>query len=177
MEEDIENLKYPIGRFNAKEDYNLIEIEQFIDTIRTLPEEIVRLVEGLSDTDLALTYRKDSWTIRQVVHHVFDSHMNALLRFKLALTEENPTVKPYNEAAFAQLIDYNLPLNTTKYAIFGIHQHWVHVIVGMKNEDFDRTFFHPEHQQSISLKTALATYDWHCRHHLEHIKIAKSQII
>ena len=177
MKQDIENLKYPIGRFNAEEDYNLVVIEQFIDTIRTFPEQIFNLVEGLSDADLALTYREDSWTIKQIVHHVFDSHMNALLRFKLALTEENPTITPYNEAAFAKLVDYNLPLKTTLHAIYGVHQHWVQVIVGMKNEDFDRTFFHPEHQQSISLKTILATYNWHCKHHLAHIKIAKKQII
>ena len=177
MEQELENLQYPIGRFISKEDYNLMEIEQFINTIRTFPDELERLVEGISDQNLELTYRPNGWTIRQVVHHVFDSHMNALLRFKLALTEDNPTVKPYNEAAFAQLEDYNLPLKTTINAVYGVHQHWVQVIVGMKKNDFERTFFHPDLQQSISLKQALATYDWHSKHHLEHIKIAKKHII
>jgi hypothetical protein len=176
MEIDLEKLKYQIGKFEEQEDYNLIEIERFISTIRTFPEDLAREIDGLVDGDLEKTYRPGGWTIKQVVHHVFDSHMNALLRFKLALTEENPIIKPYNEAAFANLLDYNLPLNTTMNAIFGVHQHWVQVIAGMKNEDFDRTYFHPEQQKAITLKTALAIYNWHCKHHLDHVKIAKKQM-
>jgi hypothetical protein len=172
MIDNLEKLKYPIGRFAPADDYTLVEIEGFIDTIRQFPKLLRQEVENLSSEALARPYRSGGWTIRQVVHHCADSHMNALLRFKWTLTEENPTIKPYNEAAFAKLGDYELPIDFSLNMIEGIHQHWIFLFHGMSSEDYNRTYFHPEHQKSFDLQLALATYNWHCKHHLAHIKQA-----
>jgi hypothetical protein len=173
MENEIEKLKYPIGRFVGKDDYTLHEVEEFIDSIRQFPERLRTAVHLLNEEELKTVYRPNGWTIKQVVHHVCDSHMNALLRFKLTLTEENPVIKPYREAAFANLQDYDLPIQTALNTIEGIHQHWVHLVTAMKPEDFERTYYHPEHEKSFNLYLALSTYDWHCKHHLGHINQAK----
>lgn len=171
---NLEKLKYPIGKFQPADDYTLVEIEEFIDTIRSFPKLLRQEVESLTAEQLETPYRPDGWTIRQVVHHCADSHMNALLRFKLTLTEDNPTIKSYNEAAFARLEDYELPIAFSLNMIEGIHQHWIFLLHGMSAEDYERTYFHPERQKSFDLYTALATYHWHCQHHLAHVKQAKS---
>ncbi len=172
MENNLEKLKYPIGRFLPADNYTLVDIEGFIDTIRQFPKLLRQEVENLNSESLATTYRPDGWTIRQVVHHYADSHMNALLRFKWTLTEENPTIKPYNEVAFAKLRDYELPIDFSLNMIEGIHQHWIFLLYGMSPEDYKRTYFHPEQQKIFDLHRTLATYNWHCKHHLAHIKQA-----
>nr|MBC7611460.1 putative metal-dependent hydrolase [Pseudopedobacter sp.] len=172
MENNLEKLKYPIGRFALADDYTLVEIEDFIDTIRQFPKLLRQKVENLNSEALATPYRPDGWTIKQVIHHCADSHMNALLRFKWTLTEENPTIKPYNEAAFAKLGDYELPIDFSLNMIDGIHQHWIFLLHGMSPQDYNRTYFHPEHQKSFDLKLTLATYSWHCKHHFTHIQQA-----
>ncbi|MBU0695164.1 MAG: putative metal-dependent hydrolase [Bacteroidetes bacterium] len=172
MENNLEKLKYPIGRFVLADDYTLVEIEDFIDTIRQFPKLLRQEVENLNSEALATPYRPDGWTIKQVIHHCADSHMNALLRFKWTLTEENPTIKPYNEAAFAKLGDYELPIDFSLNMIDGIHQHWIFLLHGMSPEDYNRTYFHPEQQKSFDLKLTLATYSWHCKHLFMHIQKA-----
>lgn len=176
MKTELEKLKYPVGKFTAEEDYNLAQIEGFIDTIRQFPALLRTEVENLTPTELETSYRPQGWSIRQVVHHCADSHMNAILRFKLTLTENNPTIKPYDEAAFAKLKDYQLPINFTLNVIEGLHQHWIYLLSSMEPQDFERTYYHPEHEASFDLYLALATYAWHCRHHLAHVMQAKAKI-
>jgi hypothetical protein len=168
---DLEQLKYPVGKHQSKEEYTLLEVETFIYTIRVFPSTLKNAVLNISEEQLNTQYRPEGWTVKQVIHHLADSHMNALLRFKMALTEDNPTVKPYDEGAFARLNDYDLPLEPSLNIIESIHQKWLFILSGMKPADFLKTYFHPQHQVSFTLQQALATYDWHCRHHLGHIKL------
>ncbi|MDA9554798.1 putative metal-dependent hydrolase [Pelobium sp.] len=169
---DLEKLKYPIGRCKTEKSYSAEEIVNFKTTIRLFPSLLEENVSHLNATDLAKPYRPGGWTVKQVVHHLADSHMNAILRFKLALTEDNPTIKPYNEAAFAQLSDYDLPIKLSLQILEGTHQRWITILNAMDAKDFERTYVHPEHQKTFNLYEALATYDWHCKHHFAHIKQA-----
>lgn len=168
---ELEELKYPVGRHQSKDEYSLIEIENFIETIRLFPSRLKEAVTNISEEQLNTIYRQEGWTVRQVIHHVADSHMNAVLRFKMALTEDNPTIKPYDEAAFARLHDYELPIEPSVTIIESVHQKWMFILSGMKPADFMKTYFHPQHQITFTLQQALATYDWHCRHHLAHVNL------
>jgi hypothetical protein len=175
MNNDLEKLKYPIGKYLPLDQYTDKEKESFINTIRLFPRLLKEKVLTLSPADLEKPYRPEGWTARQVVHHLADSHMNALLRFKLTLTEENPTIKPYNEAAFAKLKDYELPVEISLRILDGIHQHWVFILEALPPKDFERTYFHPQHQLTFNLYQALATYDWHCKHHFAHIQLVSEK--
>lgn len=168
---ELEHLKYPVGRHQSKNEYSLIEIENFIDTIKLFPFKLKEVALIITEEQLNTPYRPDGWTVRQVIHHVADSHMNALLRFKMALTENNPNIKPYDEAAFAHLHDYYLPIEPSLSIIESVHQKWMFILSAMKPADFMKTYFHPQHQITFTLQQALATYDWHCRHHLAHINL------
>lgn len=140
-----------------------------IHTLQVLAEQVKKAIEGLSDEQLDTPYREGGWTLRQVVHHIADSHANAFIRFKLALTEEWPTIKPYVEAAWAELGDSKtLPVAPSIAMIEGLHARWVALLQSMSFDDFHRGFNHPEYG-SVSLTKALAMYDWHARHHLAHI--------
>lgn len=174
MEQSIEKLKYPIGEFNGENFYTSNQVKAFIETLRLFPDLLRNKVASFDNAILDTPYRNGGWTIRQVVHHLADSHLNALLRFKLCLTEDKPTIKPYNEAAFAKLNDYELPVQNSLNVLQGIHYQWVYLLDGMKLKDFERTYYHPEHEKYFNLYLALANYDWHCKHHFEHIKLAES---
>lgn len=142
----------------------------FIADIESFPVRLRNAVENLTEVQLDTPYREDGWTIRQVVHHCADSHMNSQIRYKLALTEENPTIKPYYEDRWAELADSKeFPVEVSLKLIESIHQRWVHLLRSMKEEDFKRTFFHPEHNRSVSLGETTALYAWHSNHHLAHI--------
>lgn len=168
---DLEQLKYPVGKLQLKDNYALIEIETFTETIRTFPAKLRATVLNISNQQLNTPYRPEGWAVRQVIHHVADSHMNAIIRFKMALTEDNPTIKPYDEAAFAKLHDYELPIEPSLQIIESVHQKWMFLLSEMKLEDFMKTYFHPQNQIKFTLQQALATYDWHCRHHLAHVNL------
>jgi len=114
--------------------------------------------------------------VRQVVHHLADSHANGIVRTKLALTESNPTIKPYEEAEWATLPDYNLPLEPSMQILSGIHLRWVTLLKSLTLADLDKTFFHPKHQKSFSLKTQIANYAWHSNHHLAHIRLVTKSL-
>ena len=130
---------------------------------------------GLNEQQLDTPYRPDGWTVRQVVHHVADSHMNALTRFKLALTEEHPTIKPYDEAAWAKLEDTRTaPVETSLTLLDALHDRWVRVLRAMKTSDFARTLQHPESGDQ-NLDQVLALYDWHGRHHTAHVTNLRSR--
>ena len=131
------------------------------------------LVEPLSEEDLNKPYRPDGWTVRQVVHHVFDSHINAFIRFKWTLTEDNPTIKAYHEDRWATLADYEqTPVVVSLHSLAGLHFRWSILMRSLSEAELKRTFFHPESKKSYSLDSMVGMYAWHGKHHLEHIKLA-----
>jgi len=166
---ELEDLRYPIGPFVSTASSMPGIRAAHIHTIQTLSERVEAAVEGLNDEQLDTPYREGGWTVRQVVHHIADSHANAFLRFKLALTEDWPTIKPYDEAAWAELADSkSLPLSASLSMIEGIHARWFVLLDTMSFDDFQKGFNHPEFG-TVPLTKALAMYDWHGRHHLAHI--------
>ncbi len=166
---DLDELRYPIGRF-APPVSNTREVRAAqIETLRRLPECLRAAVSGLNDSQLDTPYRDGGWTLRQVVHHVADSHANAYIRFKLALTEDWPTVKTYDEAAWADLADSRrLPIDGSLVFVEALHGRWVALLESLTGEDFEKGYTHPELGRQ-SLAHALALYDWHSRHHAAHI--------
>jgi len=162
-------MRYPIGKFKAPEIYAKEDITNWIEIIRTLPGKVRKAVTGLSDAQLETPYRSGGWTIRQVVHHIPDSHMNSLMRFKWAMTEDNPAIKPYDEAGFALLADYALPVEPSLQLLEAIHIHMVALFESFTDTDLERTFYNPESKIVFTLKKAIALYAWHSEHHLAHI--------
>jgi len=160
--------RYPIGRFRSNPDLSPEARPAQIQTLRQLPESLKAAVAGLSDAQLDTPYRDGGWTVRQVVHHVADSHANSYVRFKLALTEDWPTIKPYDEAAWANLKDSGLPIDVSLALLGAVHTRWIALLESMTDADFERGFNHPESGRQ-NLAKALAIYDWHSRHHTAHI--------
>ncbi|MBK8944321.1 MAG: putative metal-dependent hydrolase [Ignavibacteriae bacterium] len=167
---DLEKLKYPIGRFTKPEIITSEMRNEFIDLIKNFPNQLKNEVENLSDEQLNTQYRPDGWTIRQVVNHCADSHMNSLIRFKLALTEDTPTIKPYLEDRWAKLEDSkNFPISSALKMIEGIHERWTALLNSFSENDWNKCFYHPQSQKEIKLDENLSIYAWHCKHHLAHI--------
>jgi uncharacterized damage-inducible protein DinB len=164
-----ELLKYPTGKFTPPASYTPEDLRHWINDIKVLPGKMRQAVISLTEKQLDTPYRTGGWTIRQVVHHVADSHLNSLVRFKLALTEDNPIVKPYEEAYWALLSDYRLPIESSLRMLEAIHIHWVALLESFSENEWNRTFTNPESKQTIPLKRALALYAWHGKHHLAHI--------
>jgi uncharacterized damage-inducible protein DinB len=134
-----------------------------------LPERLGAALSGLSDAQLDTPYREGGWTVRQLVHHIADSHLNSYVRFRLALTEDWPTIKPYDEARWAELPDARLlPIEPSLLLVESLHKRWVGLLEAMSEDDFGKGFHHPE-RGSQDLATTLALYDWHARHHTAHI--------
>lgn len=174
---DIEILRYPVGKFSAPTNISVENINQWISTLENLPQHVRTAVKGLDDAQLDTPYRQGGWTIRQVVHHLPDSHMNAYIRFKLALTEDNPTIRPYIEDRWAELPDgKSAPIANSLDMLESIHKRWVMVLRNMSADDFKRTFYHPENKVTRTLEENLALYDWHSRHHLAHINELKKRM-
>ena len=141
-----------------------------IDAIARAPEDIRAAVRGMSEPQLDTPYRPEGWTVRQVVHHVPDSHLNAYVRFKLALTEDTPTIKPYDEAEWAKLSDVrDTPIETSLTLLSAIHDRWVRLLRAMTPGDFGRKLNHPDWEAPLSLDTVLALYAWHGPHHTAQI--------
>lgn len=170
MSIDIEFLKYPIGKFKLPESVTSESIQEAIATIKAFPFHIFTAVSPLTVEQLDTPYRPGGWTVRQLVHHCADSHMNAFIRYKLALTEENPTVKPYDEAVWANLPDAALPIESSLAIIKAIHLKWGVLLDSMKAEDFKKTYFHPEKKRNQDLDEVTLLYSWHSQHHLAHIQ-------
>ena len=170
---DIERLKFPIGEFEAPEIISEQQIEEWIEDVKSFPERIAELVSSLSVKELNYRYRPDGWTIKQVVHHCADSHMNSLIRFKLALTEDTPTIRPYFEDRWAELPDsLNDDLSDTLTLLKGLHAKLGMVMENLSETDLKREYEHPEHGQKFSLAEVVGTYAWHSNHHLAHVKNA-----
>ncbi|RYE04865.1 MAG: putative metal-dependent hydrolase [Sphingobacteriaceae bacterium] len=164
--------RYPIGKYTAPTSFTNEQIRTWIEEVAALPGQMRQAVVGLNYQQFDTPYRLGGWTIRQVIHHVADSHANCLTRFKLALTEENPTIKPYGEADWAMLPDYKMPVAPSFQMIEGIHYRWVELMKGLSEEQWSRTFYHPANQKISTLKEALGLYAWHGKHHLAHIGLA-----
>lgn len=166
----MEHLQYPIGKFVKSENYSPTDQKNNINIISVFPEKIRNAVQSLSDQQLDTPYRPGGWTIRQVVHHCADSHMNALIRFKLALTENHPVINPYKQDAWAELSDCkSIPVASSLSILEGVHERWRLLLESMHETDFHKAYFHPEKGRHVLLEEALASYAWHCNHHLAHI--------
>jgi uncharacterized damage-inducible protein DinB len=161
-----QDLRFPIGKFDIA---NYSSRAENINTIANLPANITTALDGLTDEQLDTRYRPEGWTIRQTVHHLADSHANSIIRFKLALTEdEAPTIRPYYEERWAELGDSKLPVDVSLQMIDAIHTRWLSLLHSMTDDDFQREFVHPE-TGAWTLEKALALYAWHSRHHTAHI--------
>ena len=171
MDNNLEQLQYPIGRYHKPATCTPELIHEWINVLKVLPSWMDACIENLDEAQLQVPYRDGGWTIQQVVHHVADSHLNAYVRLKLALTEDNPTVKPYDEKAWAELPDVQtVPVNISTTMLHTIHRRMVAQLQHMQPADWERTYFHPEHQRSFPVWELVALYAWHSRHHTEHIR-------
>lgn len=170
---DLENLKFPIGKFNKPDPITTAHTEQWIDDIAAFPNKVKTLINGLSDDQLSWVYRPGGWNIRQVVHHCADSHMNSFIRFKLSLTEDQPTIKPYDEAAWATMPDTTVtdPLISLQL-LEALHARWVVLLRHLEAHELERTFIHPEHGRQFTVAVNIGIYAWHCNHHRAHIEQA-----
>ncbi|MCX6275335.1 MAG: bacillithiol transferase BstA [Bacteroidetes bacterium] len=174
---DLDHLRYPVGKFSTPAVVSPDDINRWIRTIENLAQHIRDAVKPLNELQLDTPYREGGWTIRQVVHHLPDSHVNAYVRFKLALTEDNPTIRPYMEERWAELPDgKSAPIENSLDVLDAIHKRWVTVLRNMNAADFKRTFYHPENKVTRSLEVNLALYEWHSRHHLAHITELKKRM-
>jgi hypothetical protein len=169
----MEELRFPIGKFELPESYPMTAIQGWINDLKKLPAEIRAAAEALSEEALDQPYRPEGWTGRQVIHHVADSHMNALIRLKLALTEDNPGVKPYHEERWAKLPDYSMPIEPSLQLIEMVHAHIVYVLERISEQDFQRMFTHPQYQYTRPLAYLCALYSWHGKHHTAHLALLK----
>ena len=163
------DLRYPIGKFQRPEILTEAQRREFIDAIAAAPARMTAAVAGLSAAQLDTPYRPGGWTVRQLVHHVPDSHMNAYMRCKLALTENEPTIKPYDEGAWAELVDSKSAIEPSLALLGNLHERWVLLLRSLGPSDWPRKYRHPEHGAMMSLETTLALYSWHGRHHVAHI--------
>jgi len=167
--------RYPIGPFEYAGAATDGQRRELIDRIAALPAEFRAAVSAAGSERLDTPYRPGGWTVRQVVHHLPDSHMNAFVRFKLALTEREPTIKPYDETRWAELADVSgTPVEVSLALLEALHERWVVLLRSLTAADFQRTYFHPEQGRAMSLDYALAMYAWHGRHHTGHVLQARS---
>ncbi|WP_438445255.1 YfiT family bacillithiol transferase [Gorillibacterium sp. sgz5001074] len=168
--EELEKLKFPLGRFTWEGEWSEERKNEWIASIQGAPEALAKALDGLGEAQLDTPYRPEGWTVRQVVHHLADSHLNSVTRFKLALTEDHPVIKPYREDLWAELADArSYPVAASLRMLEGIHDRWTALLRTMTEEDYLRTFFHPESQADVSLRRALANYAWHGEHHTAQI--------
>jgi uncharacterized damage-inducible protein DinB len=163
-----EDLRYPVGEFNKDFDMTPELRREFIDTIAACPAGVRKAVEGLSDEHLDTPYRPGGWTVRQTVHHIPDSHLNSYCRFKLALTEDIPTIRPYYEDRWAELADSQMPVDVSLDLLDNVHSRWVTLLNSLTGEDCARKLRHPESGE-WTIDFFIALYAWHGRHHTAHI--------
>jgi hypothetical protein len=170
-----EQLRYPIGRHVSKDHYSPEEIHQFIQRIEEVPAQIESVVKTLSLLQLSTPYRSGGWTALQVIHHIPDSHMNAYIRVKWTLTEETPSIKPYDEKAWVTTPEVSGDPFLSIDVLKSLHKKWGVLLRGLSPADLQRQFFHPDAKKHIRLDQALASYAWHGEHHLGHLKIVAAK--
>lgn len=165
---ELEELRFPVGHFTAPAVSTPEMRAEQIETIRQLPAHLRRAIAGLNEKQFDTPYREGGWTVRQVVHHLADSHANSYVRCKLALTEEWPTIKPYDEGAWARLPDNALPAQVSVQFLEGLHARWTALLESLTEAEFQRGYRHPD-SGPLPLSTVVALYAWHSRHHTAHI--------
>lgn len=173
---DIDQLRYPVGKFSAPINTTPEQRQLWIEEIKDLPALLDHELQGLSSNDFLKTYRPGGWNITQIVHHLADSHMNSFIRFKLALTEDHPTIKPYKEDKWGEMPDNKiLDLTHSLGILKSLHYRWGFMLDHMPASDFTNAgYIHPDKGRIVPLNEVLALYAWHCRHHLAHIRNAKN---
>jgi uncharacterized damage-inducible protein DinB len=161
--------RYPIGQYEPRPYANELK-EEWLADIRYLPQAIEQAISNLDEEQLHTPYREGGWTVHQLVHHVADSHINAYCRFKLGLTENNATIRPYDENQWVALADVqNLPVNISITLLHALHARWYELLRNLTAEDLQKTVYHPEHKKEFTLWVLLGMYAWHSRHHTAHI--------
>ena len=169
--QDLEKLKYPIGKYDPPTIITETELTEWIGKLSTLPQEIIDISSSLTEDQLATAYRPDGWTVRQVIHHLADSHINAYTRVRLTLTENRPEVRPYDEVAWAALPDAKSgDIQLSISILKAIHERLVALLKKLNSSDFERTYYHPAAKQEFTLGYLVGNYAWHGKHHLAHIK-------
>jgi hypothetical protein len=171
------DLRYPVGKFEYEGEPDARQRTAWIGEIAAAPAALRGALAGLRDDQLDTPYRPGGWTVRQVAHHVPESHMNAYIRFKLALTEDTPTIKPYEEARWAELPDVRAtPVSVSLDLLDALHRRWVSLLRGMAESDFRRAFHHPETRATMPLGRVLGLYAWHGRHHTAHVTALRGRM-
>jgi len=172
MKEQLDNLKYPIGQFEYGKPYTIDDTRKHIKILSKFPKELKKAVKKLKSGDLEKTYRPDGWTIRQVILHLADSHINAYTRLKLAVTENTPIIKPYEENLWAELEDGKHGSVKTSLKLLGaLHSRWTHFLKSLQEDDLEKGYYHPASKRTVSVQEAIALYVWHSQHHLGHIQL------
>lgn len=167
---EMESLRYPVGRYAPPDEMNARTRRQAIAVLADFPQQLRLALRKMDDEQFDTPYRPGGWTVRMLTHHLGDSHMNAFLRIRFALTEDRPTIMPYNEDAWAHLHDdMHAPPMWSVQLLEALHARWVMLLQGLDESQWKRAFVHPEHGQQITVEQALFNYAWHCRHHLAHI--------
>ena len=170
---DLDKLRFPIGKFEKPSIISAEQITIWINDIEQFPKKLCKLVEELPNEALDWKYRPKGWNIKQVVHHCADSHINSFCRFKLSLTEDTPTIKPYFEEKWAELPDViDADINDSLQIIKGLHSRWAILLKALQENDFEKEFIHPEHGKRFSVAENIGVYAWHGNHHLAHIEQA-----
>jgi DinB superfamily len=168
--------RYPIGKYEPQP-YSTAQRDEWLLDIQYLPQSLENALLNLDAHQLATPYRDGGWTVQQLVHHVADSHMNAYIRFKWGMTEDNPTIKAYNEKLWAETNDVkDLPVNLSITLLHALHARWHHYLGGLTETDFQRTIVHPESNRSMTLWFLLGMYAWHSRHHTAHITALRDRM-
>lgn len=163
--------RYPIGQFDCPNEVQEKDIQMWLQEMNTLPSRVNALTISLDEMELTKTYREDSWNVRQLVHHIVDSHLNGYLRMKLALTEENPIVKTYEESEWAKLIDYELPINVSLQLLDCLHERWAYLLKNLTTTQLQRTYQYHDGSK-MRIEQSIALYAWHGNHHFAHIQQA-----
>ncbi len=171
-----EDVRYPIGKY-IPQPFSEEQKQKWLLDIKFLPTDLEQAVLNLDEQQLLTPYRDGGWTLKQVVHHVADSHMNAYIRFKLGLTEVNPAIKPYEEKEWAMMDDvHSLPINISFTLLHALHTRWVAAITNLTEEQWNRTVFHPEHKKEMTIWFLLGMYAWHGKHHTAHITALRERM-
>lgn len=168
--------RFPIGTFNFSEEMTEERVIECIKEIEELPRLLKEVLQNVREDQLNTTYRKGGWTVRQVVHHLADSHMNAYIRLKLALTEDKPMIKPYDQDGWAKLFDSKVPIEVSLNLLDSLHHRLVVLLRSLSFEEFNRVFIHPELGE-VTIGKNIGMYSWHGRHHLAHISSVCKQTV
>ena len=173
---DLEQLRYPIGKFIPRDSYTKEELLELMGAIEVLPDALEKCVSNFTIPQLDTPYREGGWTVRQLIHHLADSHMNAYIRFKWTLTENKPVIKAYDEKSWAETAEVQSDPSLSLALLKALHAKWIVLIKGLSSLELQRSFIHPETKKEITLERMVALYAWHSKHHLAHITSLKARM-